>query len=50
MQRYLAEIRRSGTPLRVLDEACDFETFGELVNLPAIRAFEQRVSGVARDG
>jgi len=47
MQRYLEEIRLRGTPLALLDEAFDFEKFGELMNLPAIRSFEQRVSGDA---
>lgn len=46
MQRYLDEIRLKGTPLALLDHAVDFEKFGELMNLPALRTFEQRISGL----
>jgi 2-methylisocitrate lyase-like PEP mutase family enzyme len=45
MTRYLEEIRLRGTPLALLDHAVDFERFGELMNLPAIRSFEARISG-----
>jgi len=45
MQRYLEEIRLRGTPLRLLDDAIDFERFGELMNLPAIRSLEERILG-----
>jgi len=45
MQRYLAEIRRAGTPLAVLDDAAGFEEFTELVGLPELRTFEEQVSG-----
>ena len=45
MQRYLAEIRRAGTPLALLDDATDFGEFGELMNLSAFRSFEERGSG-----
>jgi len=44
MQRYLAELRRSGTPLGALDDAVGFEDFTDLVGLPEIRAFEDRVT------
>ena len=44
MQRYLAELRLSGTPLGALDDAVDFEDFTGLVGLPEIRAFEDRVT------
>jgi len=44
MQRYLAELRLSGTPLGALDDAVDFEDFTDLVGLPEIRAFEDRVT------
>jgi 2,3-dimethylmalate lyase len=44
MERYLAEIRLSGTPLALLDHAMDFDRFAELMNLPAIRSFEKRIS------
>ena len=46
MQRYLEEIRLKGTPLALLDHAIDFDRFGELMNLPAIRSFEERISGL----
>jgi 2-methylisocitrate lyase-like PEP mutase family enzyme len=46
MQRYLEEIRLRGTPLMLLDHAIEFEKFGELMNLPAFRSFEERVSGL----
>jgi 2,3-dimethylmalate lyase len=46
MQRYLEEIRSRGTPLALLDHAVDFDKFGELMNLPAFRSFEQRISGL----
>lgn len=45
MQRYLAELRRAGTPLAVLDDAVDFEAFTDLVGLPEVRAYEERVTG-----
>lgn len=45
MQRYLAELRRAGTPLAVLDDAVDFEAFTGLVGLPEVRAFEERITG-----
>ena len=45
MQRYLASIRDSGTPLDALDDAIGFEDFTDLVGLPEIRDFEQRVTG-----
>ncbi len=44
MQRYLAEIRRAGSPLAVLDDAVDFEAFTDLVGLPEVRAYEERVT------
>ena len=45
MQRYLAEIRRAGTPLAVLDDAAGFQEFTELVGLPELRAFEEQMGG-----
>ena len=44
MQRYLAELRLSGTPLGALDDAVGFEDFTDLMGLPEIRAFEDRVT------
>lgn len=44
MQRYLSELRFKGTPLDALDDAVDFEDFTDLVGLPEIRAFEDRVT------
>lgn len=44
MQRYLAELRGSGTPLASLDDAVGFDAFTDLVGLPEIRAFEQEVT------
>jgi len=44
MQRYLAELRLSGTPLGALDDAVGFEDFTDLVGLPEIRALEDRVT------
>ena len=44
MQRYLAELRVSGTPLAALDNAIDFDAFTDLVGLPEIRAFEEDVT------
>ena len=49
MQRYLSELRTSGTPLATLDDAIDFDTFTDLVGLPELRAFEQEVAGPPRD-
>ena len=44
MQRYLSELRTSGTPLAALDDAVDFDAFTDLVGLPEIRAFEDEVT------
>jgi 2-methylisocitrate lyase-like PEP mutase family enzyme len=44
MQRYLSELRASGTPLAALDDAVDFDAFTDLVGLPEIRAFEDEVT------
>ena len=44
MQRYLAELCSSGTPLGALDDAVAFDDFTDLVGLPEIRAFEDRIS------
>jgi 2,3-dimethylmalate lyase len=44
MQRYLSELRSSGTPLARLDDAVGFDAFTDLVGLPEIRAFEQQIS------
>ena len=40
MQRYLGELRRTGTPLGALDDATPFDDFTDLVHLPEVRAFE----------
>lgn len=40
MQRYLAQLRATGTPLGALDDAVGFDDFTDLVGLPEIRAFE----------
>ncbi|HEU0102061.1 MAG TPA: isocitrate lyase/PEP mutase family protein [Mycobacteriales bacterium] len=40
MQRYLAQLRATGTPLAALDDAVGFDEFTDLVGLPEIRAFE----------
>jgi 2-methylisocitrate lyase-like PEP mutase family enzyme len=45
MQRYLAALRETGTPLGRLDDAVPFDEFTDLVGLPEIRAFEQQVAG-----
>ena len=50
MQRYLAELRRAGTPLEVLDDAADFEAFTDLMGLPEIRGFEQAITSGTADG
>ena len=44
MQRYLAELRVSGSPLAVLDDAIGFEEFTNLVGLPEIRSFENDIA------
>ena len=44
MQRYLAELRSTGTPLGALDDAVDFEQFTDLMGLPEIRGFEGAVT------
>ena len=45
MQRYLGELRRTGTPLSALDDATPFDDFTDLVHLPEVRAFESRITG-----
>lgn len=40
MQRYLAQLRATGTPLGALDDAIGFDAFTDLVGLPEIRDFE----------
>jgi 2-methylisocitrate lyase-like PEP mutase family enzyme len=45
MQRYLGELRRTGTPLGALDNATPFDDFTDLVHLPEVRAFESRITG-----
>ena len=45
MQRYLAELRATGTPLGALDDAVSFDEFTDLVGLPEIRDFERSVTG-----
>ena len=40
MQRYLAQLRATGSPLAALDDAIAFDDFTDLVGLPEIRAFE----------
>lgn len=40
MQRYLAQLRATGSPLGALDDAIAFDDFTDLVGLPEIRAFE----------
>jgi 2,3-dimethylmalate lyase len=45
MQRYLAELRSAGTPLGALDDAVNFDEFTDLVHLPEIRAFEEKITG-----
>jgi 2,3-dimethylmalate lyase len=42
MQQALAELRRAGTPLPVLDRLPAFDEFLELIGLPEVRALEQR--------
>lgn len=44
MQRYLASLRSTGTPLAALDDAIGFSDFTDLVGLPEVRAFESRVT------
>lgn len=44
MQRYLAELRRAGSPLDALDDATSFDDFTDLVHLPEVRAFETRIT------
>lgn len=44
MQRYLAELRATGTPLGALDDAVSFDEFTDLVGLPEIRDFERSVT------
>ena len=44
MQRYLAELRATGTPLGALDDAVSFDEFTDLVGLPEIREFERSVT------
>ena len=44
MQRYLAELRSTGTPLGALEDAVDFEQFTDLMGLPEIRGFESAVT------
>ncbi len=44
MQRYLASLKQTGTPLAALDDAVDFDAFTDLVGLPEVRAFETRVT------
>lgn len=44
MQRYLAELHREGTPLGALDDAVSFDEFTDLVRLPEIRAFEEKIT------
>ena len=45
MQRYLAELRATGTPLGAPDDAVSFDEFTDLVGLPEIREFERSVTG-----
>jgi 2,3-dimethylmalate lyase len=45
MQRYLGELRRAGTPLGALDDTTPFDDFTDLVHLPEVRAFEDRITG-----
>ncbi len=44
MQRYLSQLRASGTPLPALADAIPFDEFTDLVGLPEVRAFESRIS------
>ncbi len=44
MQRYLASLKQTGTPLAALDDAIGFDAFTDLVGLPEVRAFETRVT------
>ena len=43
MQRYLASLRTTGTPLAALSDATPFNEFTELVGLPEVRAFKASV-------
>jgi 2-methylisocitrate lyase-like PEP mutase family enzyme len=42
MQRALAELRRVGTPLTLLDEIPAFDEFLDVIGLPEVRALESR--------
>jgi 2-methylisocitrate lyase-like PEP mutase family enzyme len=42
MQQALAELRRAGTPLPVLDALPGFDEFLDLIGLPEVRALESR--------
>lgn len=44
MQRYLAALKGTGTPLDALDDAIVFEEFTDLMRLPEIRSFEGRIT------
>jgi 2-methylisocitrate lyase-like PEP mutase family enzyme len=44
MQRYLASLKATGTPLATLDDAIAFDDFTDLVGLPEVRAFETQVT------
>ncbi|MGH9103297.1 MAG: isocitrate lyase/PEP mutase family protein [Acidimicrobiales bacterium] len=46
---YLAELRRAGTPERILAQLTGFEEFLELIGLPEIRSLEQRFGTGAED-
>lgn len=43
MQRYLASLRATGTPLAALSDATPFDDFTALVGLPELRTFEASV-------
>lgn len=44
MQRYLAALKDAGTPLAALDDAIAFDEFTDLMRLPEIRSFEERIT------
>ncbi len=44
MQRYLHQLRETGTPLAGIDDAVGFDEFTDLVGLPQIRAFENQLT------
>lgn len=46
MRAVLAEIRREGTPRKVLPSMLPFDEFLDFIGLPEVRSLEQRFGGL----